>query len=113
MKLIYKHINQETNQITDKNINGKIKWATDKHFVSYPKAKDCLSELEWIFLKVEQAQQSGFPSDLEGSTIIGESGTGKTTISDEFIKMKKMKKLNPILHHGRKLVMSISRKEEL
>jgi hypothetical protein len=86
MELIYKHLNQETNPIMDKNLDGKIIWATDRHFVYHPKAKKCLSQLEWIFQEAKQAQQSEFPSDLEGLSIIGDSGSGKTMILEEFRK---------------------------
>ncbi len=86
MEIIYKHLNKNTNPIMERSLEEKIEWATSKHFVYYPKAKECLSQLEWIFQKAKQDQKSDFPSDLEGLSIIGDSGSGKTMILEEFAK---------------------------
>jgi hypothetical protein len=79
------HLNRETSLLVGKSLQDRIDWARKDHFVYYPKAQACLDQLNWIY---EQAALNGrdFPSDLEGITIIGESGAGKTTIIQEFLR---------------------------
>jgi len=82
----FKHLNKETNEIMEKSKELKALWARENHFVYYDKAIKCLKRLEWIFEQAFIAQEDAFPSDLEGLSIIGDTGAGKTSIIDEFIK---------------------------
>jgi len=86
----YKHLNTETNEIMEMSLQEKIKWARNKHFIYYPKARQCIERLGWIY---EQTiyDSNEFPSDLEGLSIIGYSGAGKTSIYQEFLKQHSSK----------------------
>lgn len=85
MTLQYSHLNPQTSLIVTKSLLERENWVRENHFVYYPKAQACLDQLSWVF---EQAAFSApdFPSDLEGLTIIGDYGVGKTTIIEEFIR---------------------------
>ncbi len=79
------HLNPATALFVDKPLQERLEWVRKDHFVYYPSAQACLDQLNWIF---EQAtyEKDKFPSDLEGLTIIGDSGAGKTSIIEEFIR---------------------------
>jgi hypothetical protein len=82
----YSHLNKMTIPYMDKSQQEKSKWIIGDHFIYYQKAKKCLEQLDWIY---EQSFyiKGDFPSDLEGFTIIGDSGAGKTSIVKEFIRL--------------------------
>lgn len=83
----YRHLNAATTPYVDKPLREKIKWIRSEHFVYYPKAKKCLEQLKWIFEQSLYHEDDDFPYDLEGLTIIGNSGAGKTSIVKEFMRL--------------------------
>ncbi len=84
MTLSHEHLNAETVPHVGGSLQDRIEWVRRDHFVYYPRAQTCLDQLNWIFEQAAYAD-GGFPSDLEGLTIIGDSGAGKTSIIEEFI----------------------------
>lgn len=116
----YEHLNEETNNFMNKSTSldsaksiraAKEYWILKvPHFIYYSKAEKCLNQLAYlykqttdipeddnfknIFEKVRNNSSDDSFYDLEGMTITGESGTGKTSIILEFIKLKK-RKLDP------------------
>ncbi|MFX1257491.1 MAG: TniB family NTP-binding protein [Promethearchaeota archaeon] len=90
----FSHLNESTISFMEKPIEAKIQWIVDDHFVYYEKAKRCLEQLDWIYEQSIYIKDDDFPSDLEGLTIIGDSGAGKTSIVKEFIR------LHSVEHHA-------------
>lgn len=82
----YSHVNQPTNLYVEKSIAEKIAWIRKDHFVFYDKARKCLEELEYLFDQLNYMENTIFPSDLESMSIVGEPGTGKTTIELKFLQ---------------------------
>jgi hypothetical protein len=83
----YKHLNKSTIPYVDKPLKEKIRWVRAEHFVYYKKAQKCLEQLKWIFEQSQYHEDDGLPYDLEGLTIIGNSGAGKTYIVKEFMRL--------------------------
>jgi hypothetical protein len=83
MTLVFSHLNSQTSPLVEKPLLEREKWVREDHFVYYPKAQACLDQLNWVF---EQGtfNKGDFASDLEGMTIIGDHGAGKTAIYREF-----------------------------
>ena len=79
----YKHLNQDTNNIMDKSLSEKIHWARINHFIFHEKAQRSLDELERIYAAINE--DNNF-FDKIGLSIIGNSGTGKTSIFEQFVK---------------------------
>jgi len=84
--MTYKHLNPSTIPYLNKPLKEKIRWVRGEHFVYYPKAKKCLKQLKWIFEQSLYYENDDLPYDLEGLTIIGDSGAGKTFIVKEFMR---------------------------
>jgi hypothetical protein len=85
------HLNLEAAHFIGKSLHEKVEWVRKDHFVYYPKARDCLDQLNWILEQASSSQEEDFPSDLEGMSIIGESGAGKTAIVHELIRQHSCK----------------------
>lgn len=83
----YKHLNASTIPFVNKPLKEKIRWVRTGHFVYYLKAQKCLEQLKWIFEQSLYFEDDGFPTDLEGLTITGNSGAGKTFIIQEFMRL--------------------------
>jgi hypothetical protein len=59
------------------SLKRRVNWARKDHFVTYKRAKKTIRYLEWI----ASQPQIGTPNiDLDSISIIGETGTGKTSI---------------------------------
>jgi len=84
--MTYKHLNTSTIPYVNKSLKEKIRWVRGEHFVYYSKAKKCLKQLKWIFEQSLYYQDDNLPYDLEGLTIIGDSGAGKTFLVREFMR---------------------------
>lgn len=121
--ICFEHLNEETNTIINR-INtihsvGKRKrmqlyWLTKvPHFVYHHNAVKCIDQCKYIIDQTEDLpHDADFESvfngiyentseelrDLEGMTITGESGTGKTSIILEFIRLQK-RRSNPNFEH--------------
>ncbi len=85
MTLQYNHLNSQTSVFVEKPLVERIKWAREDHFVYYPKAQACLDQLNWV---LDQVVINGrdIPSDMEGLTIVGDTGAGKTAIISECLR---------------------------
>ncbi len=83
----YNHLDKKTIQLLEKTEQEKKKWIRDFHFVYYEKAKKCLNQLNWIFEQTLYSENNHL-TDLESISIVGDSGTGKTSITDDFIQSK-------------------------
>ena len=81
------HLNEETIPIMEKSIEEKIAWVRKDHFVYYPRAMKILDELRWILEQVYYNNDEDFPSKQAGLTIIGDPGTGKTTLFHQFMRI--------------------------
>lgn len=97
-------MNGKTNLVMEKSKNTKLTWIKKKdHFVYYPKAKLCIEALEEIYRdslpEQEEDKQffkdlgvlNDFPYDMEGISLIGYSGAGKSAIIAEFIRRHSIK----------------------
>ncbi|MHA2297354.1 MAG: TniB family NTP-binding protein [Candidatus Hodarchaeales archaeon] len=73
----YGHLNHVTVKMLAKPLRQRIKWARDDHFVMYEKARKTVRHLEWI---ASQPQLGKPNTDLDSISIIGETGTGKSSI---------------------------------
>lgn len=82
------HLNNETKWILDKHLAMRIDWACEPHFVYLDSAKKCIDRLNWVWMRAGQIQGRNLAEDLEGLTIIGLTGTGKTSIYRHFTKLK-------------------------
>ncbi len=85
----YPHLNEETKAIVEKNLEEKLNWVRHKHFIPFSKAMKCLGYMEWLYERGKIDIDSEFPSDMDSFTIMGDSGSGKSMIADEFINMHK------------------------
>ncbi|MFX1384218.1 MAG: TniB family NTP-binding protein [Promethearchaeota archaeon] len=85
--MTYTHLNELTIPYLEKSKQEKSEWIITDHFVFYEKARKCLEQLDWIYEQSVYIKNNDFPSDLEGFTVIGDSGAGKTSIIKEFIKI--------------------------
>jgi hypothetical protein len=79
MTVQYSHLNSQTSPLVEKSLLEREEWVRENHFVYYPKAQACLDQLNWVF---EQATYND--GDSEGFTMIGDTGSGKTSIYSEF-----------------------------
>jgi len=75
----YDHLNKETKAVMILSLDDKVAWVRKDHFVSYPKAKKILRDLDWIITQPQKPY-----NDLDSITIIGETGVGKTSIVSKF-----------------------------
>lgn len=87
----FAHLNELTILFMEKSVQEKVEWIIADHFIYYEKAKKCLEQLDWIYEQSVYVKNDDFPSDLEGLTIIGDSGAGKTSIIKEFIRLHSTK----------------------
>ena len=99
----YSHVSSLTGIIIESSYKAKQWWIDQGEFVGYEKAKKTLDELERIYQKYVppseelfmELKKNGFKSseiesnssDIEGLSIIGDTGSGKTFIIDQFEKM--------------------------
>lgn len=99
LEMKYNHLNPETNEIIGKSLGDKLTWVANNHFVYYPKATLIIDYLDRIYNEMIR-RKGDFPSDVRGLTIVGDSGTGKTSIIQEFIKLhnETTDPLNPFNH---------------
>ncbi len=82
----YKHLDKKTIPFLEKSIQEKIKWIRDDHFVYHPKAIACMNKLNWLY---EQTffYNDNLIHDIEGMSIIGYTGAGKSSIINEFCRI--------------------------
>ncbi|MFX1295807.1 MAG: TniB family NTP-binding protein [Promethearchaeota archaeon] len=78
----YPHLNKETIEILFSDLTTKINWVLKEHFVAYEKAKKILRDLTII---MQQDQKPG--NDLFSMLLVGDSGTGKTSIIKCFLNI--------------------------
>lgn len=83
----YNHLDDDTIPILELSMQEKLKWIRKEHFVYYEQAEKCLNKLNWIFEQTLFSDENEFISDMEGLSIIGGTGTGKTSIKNEFKRM--------------------------
>lgn len=94
--LLYKHLDPKTIPILEGTLKEKLKWLQMDHFVYYPKAKQCIDELTWIFEQtINRIEEGDFIYDLEGLTLIGDPGVGKSSIINEIKRIHSEEKHNP------------------
>jgi len=84
---ILTHLNEQTQKIMDKSKKAKLQWVRQEHFVRYNNADKIMRNLEWVI-----SQPLKPNTDLDSLSIVGESGTGKTTIVKYFKMMHEKKK---------------------
>lgn len=82
----YSHLNLKTNEVMNASLGDKLTWVANNHFVYYPKATLIIEYLDRIYNEMIR-RKGDFPSDVRGLTIVGDSGTGKTSIIQEFIRL--------------------------
>ncbi len=82
------HLNDETKKILDKTLAKRIDWACEPHFVYLELPKKCINRLGWVYMRAGQIQKRDYAEDLDGLTIIGLTGTGKTSTFRHFTKLK-------------------------
>ncbi len=88
----YSHLNDETRKLMELDLPPENKrkvlldWILLKHFVYHERAKKCLDEIIWIINRASR-NQGDFPSDLPGMALIGDTGTGKSSIIEECIRI--------------------------
>lgn len=110
IEIKHKHLNLETNAIMAGSIEDKIAWINQEHFVYYGKAVMCLTKLERIYNKAiryaqeraeiekkasekNQPQPTEYLRDIRSITVIGPSGSGKSAIINQFIRIQEEKGL--------------------
>ncbi len=80
----YKHLDKTAIPILEKNIQAKIRWVRMDHFVYHPKAIQCLNKLNWIYEQTFVYDDTeDLIHDMEGLSIIGDTGLGKSSIINE------------------------------
>jgi len=84
----FSHLNKETNKVMEGSLEDRIRWVQEDHFIYYPKAQECIEELNYLFW---QQKNKSFPSDLDQFSIIGASGVGKSSIIREFMHLHPIK----------------------
>lgn len=92
MMLRYSHLNKETNSILEKAMAARDPilvlraWLNRSHFVYHEKAGKSMEHLRLIFEDSYYFRnESRFPADRVTMTLLGESGSGKSAIIEEFL----------------------------
>ncbi|MHA1427917.1 MAG: TniB family NTP-binding protein [Candidatus Helarchaeota archaeon] len=114
----FDHLNKETAELLrristisseKRKRSFKEHWIVKEwHFVYHEKAKNCIQQLNYIYRQTIETPRDGLFEmvfngltddaadertlrDWEGMMIVGEGGTGKTSIVQQFIRLKKQK----------------------
>ncbi len=103
MILKYKHLNQETNAIMEKDSNSLQFWMRIPHFVFFDKTNNILEKTNWITQQtaIMQSLDDDELYDIESMSIVGETGAGKTTFCRFF------KELYPKKNTGKKEIIPV------
>lgn len=83
---ILTHLNEQTRKMVNRSKKAKLQWVRQEHFVRYQNADKIMKNLEWV---ISQPLEPN--TDVDSLSIIGESGTGKTTIVKNFKMMHERK----------------------
>lgn len=87
IKMDFEHLNDETKKVLGKSLGKRINWACELHFVYLEKQKKILNRLGWVNMRAGQIQKREYAEDLDGLTLLGLTGTGKTSTHRCFVKL--------------------------